>query len=617
MNDPTGMQFPLKRYYLPASLAVLTIMGLCEWGLDLWLPRDAPLLGSMVRMLLATVLVGTVCSLMYHRHRRLTNHLSAMLTHQEKLNTRFQRECKEREASGQALSDQLQFLQVLIDAIPAPIFYKNAEGIYAGCNRAFEAFLGKHRDEIVGRSVYGVSPGPQAQIYHEKDIELMRQRGHQVYESQVVYADGSLHDVIFNKAAYELEGGELGGLIGVILDITERKTLERELIEAKEQAEFYSRSKTRFLTSMSHEIRTPLNAIVGFSQVLLNRSKHETLPGEFHEFLEKIAISGQGLAKLVNDVLDISRIEAGKVEAVNEDFPLRDTIDHVLISCEPQAARRGLRFNCEFDPTLPLFICSDRGKLTQILTNLVGNAVKFAPDNTIIDIRLQKHDGEKLLIEVIDHGIGIPPEQQALIFEPFEQLDNSTGGQLRGTGLGLPITRSLAALLGGDVSVESAGSVGTCFRVELPLKIGHQKNAQSIGSDDSLPGIQGITVLIFEDNALNQALMQAFCDDHGVNAIFVADADAGISRACDIRPDMILMDIHLPGLSGIDATKRIRTIPNICDTPIIGLSAAAFSEQKAAALHAGMDDYLTKPIAFPILVATIKKHLAACPANLS
>ncbi len=567
------------------------------------------MIGLAARISLATMLVGLACYLLYRRQRRLSNHLAAMLVHQEDLSERLQRELAQHKATEQALADQLQFLQILIDAIPAPVFYKDAEGIYTGCNRAFEAFLGKSRTEIVGRSVYGVSPGPQARIYHEKDIELMRQRGHQVYESQVVYADGTLHDVVFNKAAYELEDGRLGGLIGVILDITERKTLERDLVQAKENAEFYSRSKTRFLTNMSHEIRTPLNAIVGFSQVLNYRSRGFELPQDFQEFLEKIAISGQQLAELVNDVLDISRIEAGKIEAIDENVRLSGLIDCILTSCEPQAIRQRLRMNCDIDSRLPDFIRIDRGKLSQILINLIGNAIKFSPVNEAIFIRLKKQERDSFLIEISDRGIGIAPDQQAIIFEPFEQVDKSQRGRSRGSGLGLPITRSLVELLGGTISLESNEHAGTCFKVVLPLREGKGVDPLVENNRETVQIRDGIRVLIFEDNALNQTLMQAFCDDLRLEAAFVADGREGVLMAQEMCPDMILMDVQLPGLSGIEATTQIRRNPKLCHIPIIGLSAAAFSDQQSAALEAGMNDYLTKPVAFPQLISVINKHL--------
>ncbi|WP_066961359.1 ATP-binding protein [Microbulbifer sp. Q7] len=605
-------QFPLKRYYLPGGLAVVTLLGISEWMLVLWLPRDQELLGTLARIFLAVALVGIGCYLMYRRHRRLIARLSAMLTHQESLNARYQRELLEREATELALSDQLQFLQILIDAIPAPIFYKNAKGIYTGCNRAFEVFLGKSRENIVGRSVYGVSPGPQAKIYHEKDIELMLQRGQQIYEAQVVYADGSLHDVIFNKAAYELEDGRLGGLIGVILDITDRKALERELVQAKEKAEFYSRSKTQFLTNMSHEIRTPLNGIVGFSQLLLNRSTTRDLPPEFRGFLEKIAISGQGLAELVNDVLDISRIEAGKIEAIDEDFQLRGLIKSILVSCESLAAKKSLHFSCDMDPRLPEFVRCDRGKLSQILINLMGNAIKFSPKASTIEVKFNQQTDqagtEILLIEVIDDGIGIPTEQRAVIFEPFEQVDKSADGQARGTGLGLPITRSLVELLGGEICLDGERERGTRFQVRLPLRCGSPVAPQPESDNSALAELRGIRALIVEDNALNQALMQAFCDDIGVITTFVTSGREGVEKALTIRPDLIFMDVQLPGLNGLEATREIRQLPEIRQVPIIGLSAAAFSEQRTAALEAGMDDYLTKPIAFPQLISAIRKY---------
>ncbi|MFV8781316.1 ATP-binding protein [Microbulbifer sp. SA54] len=604
----SGLQLPLSRHAAANSLAILLLMGICEWMITRWF-QDALLLGSILRILLASSAFAVITYLLYCKYHYRIEQLIAQLAHQEDLNKTYQQQLGEHETTEQALSNQLQFLQILIDAIPAPIFYKDAEGIYSGCNRAFEAFLGKPREEIVGRSVYGVSPGPQARVYHEKDMELMHQRGHQVYESSVVYADGSLHDVIFNKAAYETKDGQLGGLIGVILDITERKALERQLVQAKEKAEFYSRSKTQFLTNMSHEIRTPLNAIVGFSQLLLNRSGLINLPQEFKERLEKIAISGQRLAELVNGVLDISRIEAGKIEAVDENVHLPSLVKSILVSCEPQAVSKNLRLNSNIDLRLPETIRIDRGKLSQILINLIGNAIKFSHENTAIDLRLQYLDSERMYLEVIDHGIGIPLEQQATIFEPFEQVDKSPDGQSRGTGLGLPIARSLVELLGGSISMQSTENIGTRFRVELPLAEGDPEDQKPADKGGTLKTLDGIHLLIFEDNAVNRALMNAFCDDQNVNVTFVTDGSTGIERALEIRPDIILMDVHLPGITGIEITKKIRQIPEIRNIPIIGLSAAAFSEQQSAALSAGMDDYLTKPVAFPQLISVISKNI--------
>ena len=609
MKNPPQVQAPIPRYLVPASFAAVALLTTIEWALVTQVPQLPEAYRSITRVMVATLLVTLIVCALLQWQRKVTIKASGMLAHHQALNERYQRKLLDKEAIEMTLSDQLHFLQILIDAIPAPIFYKNAKGVYTGCNRAFESFLGKDRKDIVGHSVYGVSPGPQAKVYHEKDLELMHQRGQQVYESQVVYADGTLHDVIFNKAAYELEDGRLGGLIGVILDITERKNLERKLIDAKEEAEFYSRSKTQFLTNMSHEIRTPLNAIVGFSQVLNQRSQDVDLPGDFHRFLDKIAISGQRLAELVNDVLDISRIEAGKIEAVDEDFNLSALIRCILVSCEPQASHQGITIHCVIDEKLPDTIRSDRGKISQILINLLSNAIKFSPPNSKIDLTLSNLQDANIEIAVADQGIGIPAEQQSSVFEPFEQVDKSSRGISRGTGLGLPITRSLVELLGGEITLQSAAEAGTTFRILLPLQEGEPAVCPRSEKAEASGSLGGIRVLIFEDNTLNQVLMQAFCDDLKIHAEFVADGRKGLEIAQQIQPDLIFMDVQLPGLSGIEATKKIRQNPVLCNTPIIGLSAAAFSEQKQAALEAGMNDYLTKPIAFPQLVATMQHHL--------
>lgn len=610
MEKNTGVKLSSGFQILPAVLGVLICLGSYEWMIVNWGPENAPFMTHVARVVLATTLLGVVWYMQLQRQRRLSVRLTKLLTQQEKLNERSQRELQEREVTQRQLSDQLEFLQILVDSIPAPIFYKDNEGIYTGCNRAFEAFLGKPRKEIVGHSVYGVSPGPQAKVYHEKDLELMQQRGQQTYESQVAYADGTLHDVIFNKAAYELQDGRLGGLIGVILDISERKALEKDLVEAKETAEFYSRSKTQFLTNMSHEIRTPLNAIVGFSQILQGRSDSINLPKEFTDIFGKISISGQRLAELVNDVLDISRIEAGKVEIVEEDFSLPNLINCILVSCEPQATQKNLNIHCSIDTSLPEFIRGDRGKLSQILINLMGNAIKFSPDNAEIRLTLKKVSEKHLQFEVIDEGIGIPAEQQAIIFEPFEQADKSQKGQSRGTGLGLPITRSLVELLGGNIELKCSDTIGgACFQVCLPLQYGQVTPPLEQEYTTSNFEFSGKRVLIFEDNPMNQALMHAFCEDLKLHATFTANGYEGIDLAKKIQPDLIFMDIQLPGLDGIQATLQVRQHPKLKDIPVIGLSAAAFSDQRDDALAAGMNDYITKPIALPQLAQSIHKCL--------
>ncbi|WP_077400529.1 ATP-binding protein [Microbulbifer agarilyticus] len=610
MENNTGVKLSSGFQMLPAVVGVLVCLGSYEWLIVNWGPENTSLLTSIARVVLAATLLGVVWHMQLRRQRRLSDRLAKLLIQQEKLNEQSQRELQEREITQRQLSDQLEFLQILVDSIPAPIFYKDSEGIYTGCNRAFEAFLGKPREEIVGHSVYGVSPGPQAKVYHEKDLELMQQRGHQTYESQVVYADGTLHDVIFNKAAYELQDGRLGGLIGVILDISERKALEKDLVEAKETAEFYSRSKTQFLTNMSHEIRTPLNAIVGFSQILQGRSDSINLPKEFTDILGKISISGQRLAELVNDVLDISRIEAGKVEIIEEDFSLPNLINCILVSCEPQATQKNLHIQSSIDTSLPEFIRSDRGKLSQILINLMGNAIKFSPDNGEIRLDLINIAEKHIQIEVIDEGIGITAEQQDIIFEPFEQVDKSQRGQSRGTGLGLPITRSLVELLGGKIELKCSDTTcGACFQIYLPLQYGQVTPPLEQEYTASNFEFSGKRVLIFEDNPMNQALMHAFCEDLKLHATFTANGHEGIDLAKKIQPDLIFMDIQLPGLDGIQATLQVRQHPRLKDIPVIGLSAAAFSDQRDDALAAGMNEYITKPIALPQLVQSIRKCL--------
>ena len=376
----------------------------------------------------------------------------------------------EKKRLDEALQHQYNFLQTLMDAIPSPVFYKDDKGRYLGCNTVFEKYFGIPKDRITGKSVYDLSPRELAVVYDGMDRELYARGGIQVYESQVAdHSSGMLLDVIYNKATFYNIDGTLGGIVGVILDITERKKMEKNLIEAKQAADAANRAKSVFLANMSHEIRTPMNAILGFSQLL---QLDTVITPQQKQYLETINRSGEHLLSVINDILEMSKIEAGRGTLNPASFDLHLLLDDLEWMFKLRTRAKNIELSVEWDGAVPRLIVTDEGKLRQVLINLLGNAVKFT-DRGGIQVRLRVR-GESpsplaLEVEVEDTGPGISEEEMGQLFRPFQQtaVGTKTGG---GTGLGLAISQQFVRLMGGDISVRSQVGKGSVFCFTIPLQ---------------------------------------------------------------------------------------------------------------------------------------------------
>ncbi|MCX8110259.1 MAG: PAS domain S-box protein, partial [Syntrophorhabdaceae bacterium] len=378
------------------------------------------------------------------------------------------------------LLEQINFLQVLIDTIPAPIFYKDRGGLYLGCNKAFEAYLGLPKEKILGRPVFEITDKDIAEKYHKMDTELFKNPGKQIYETQVKYPDGSKHFVVFNKATYMNRNNEVAGIVGVILDITELKKIQTDLIKAKEEAELANNAKSEFLASMSHEIRTPMNAIIGMTELLLDT--HLT-PEQF-KYVKVLHDAGESLLNLINDILDISKIESGQIELEDIDFDLLDLIERLFDVLSLKAHEKNIELLYMIDPDVPLYLIGDPTRLRQVLVNLIGNAIKFTEKGEVVLSISMSKGSEKidkkarskevktenshitpeyavLLFSVKDTGIGIPDDKLGLIFEKFTQADTSTTRKYGGTGLGLAISKRIVEIMGGKIWAESRLGEGT------------------------------------------------------------------------------------------------------------------------------------------------------------
>ncbi|UFN49954.1 response regulator [Roseomonas sp. OT10] len=402
-----------------------------------------------------------------------------------------------------------------------------------------------------------------------------------------------------------------GRILATHSDISDLKRQQRETAEARDAAARASQAKSVFLAMMSHEIRTPMNGILGMTSLLLETPLDEVQRG----YAEAAQKSASALLTIINDVLDVSKLEAGKLRLEAIVFDLAELAEDAVALLAPRARQRGLELSCRIDPTLRRAFIGDPTRLRQVLLNLLSNAVKFTSEGRV-EVALLPDEAQpgQVRFEVLDTGIGFEPAVAGRLFDMFEQADGSIARRFGGTGLGLSISRHLVELMGGRIGAESRGGGGSRFWFSVPLEPASGVPALAVGAAP-VPGLAAPAepreVLVVEDNPTNQIIAETILRKAGFQVRVAVDGASALACVSASWPDLILMDLQLPDMDGYEVTRRIRAaMPFGRTLPIIALTASAMEEDRQRCLDGGMDDYLTKPFKLPALLAAVDRWLA-------
>ena len=514
---------------------------------------------------------------------------------------RLQRQNEKLEEMVQEKTKQLQKSEQLFRLISE----NAADLILLLNNNAFIQYVSPSSKNLLGHSQIELTGKDLTELVHSEDLskfeEMMTDLAKRETTAQDEFRlrrDDDTWVTFIGSGSGVKESDGTRSIILVAHDISKRKETEQALIEAKNQAETANQAKSQFLASMSHELRTPLNAILGFAQLL---NKDTEIPERDREYVSIMYKSGEHLLSMINEILDLSKIEAGRVEIIEEPVRIRPFMEDIINMFAIKAKEKGLELHHSFHENLPEGILVDHNKLRQICINLIGNAIKYTEEGEVdIGVVMADTSSPKLRVDISDTGVGISKTDREFIFDPFHQARDNVA---QGTGLGLPISLKLANMLGGTIEVESTPGEGSTFTVVLPLKqIGEQeldalKPKMRTGK---VVGYQGsdeleVTALVVDDVPENRSLTNAMLEGAGIRSVEAENGKIAITMYKEHRPDFIVMDIVMPVMDGKQSMKEIRELPGGKETPIIALTASSLDHARKELLEFGFDSYIAKP----------------------
>lgn len=523
-----------------------------------------------------------------------------------------------RDVTSQKLASK--YARSLIEASLDPLFTINLQGKITDLNNASVKIIGVSREDIIGTDFFGYFTEPEKakEVYQDVFANGF------VTDFPLTIRDGKLTDVLFNGSIYKDDRGNMQGVVVVARDITDQKKIETQLNEAivfaemateiaemaKSKAETSTliaetavRAKQQFLSNMSHEIRTPMNAIIGFTKVLLKSD----LTAKQKEYLSAIKMSGDALIVLINDILDLAKVDAGKMVFEKIPFKMELSISAMLHLFETKIQEKNLKLVVDYDKTIPDVLLGDPVRLHQIILNLVSNAVKFTTKGKIyVSVRLLSNndDNANIQFSIKDTGIGISDEKIGKIFENFQQASSDTSRLYGGTGLGLAIVKQLVESQCGTIQVVSKVNEGSTFSFVLNFQKTDEEASEEIIDEELDDEIKNLKVLVVEDIPLNQLLMKTLLDDFGFDRDIADNGKIAVEKLKTKAYDIILMDLQMPEMNGFEATAYIRNEMH-SDIPIIALTADVTTVDLAKCKAVGMNDYIAKPVDERILYSKI------------
>jgi PAS domain S-box-containing protein len=534
-----------------------------------------------------------------------------------------------RKRTEEALRNSEALYQSLVASLPMNMLRKDRDGRFTFANQLFCQELGRPLEEILGKTDFDFFPAELAAKYRQDDLRVMETgRVFEDVEEHLKPNGDRLYVQVLKSPVYDFRG-RVVGVQGIFWDVTDRKRAEEAMHKAREAAEAASRAKSEFLANVSHEIRTPMNGILGMTELALDTD----LTREQREYLQMVKASADSLLTVINDILDYSKIEAGKLELDPVPFNLRDSLGDTMRALAVRAHKKGLELACHVAPDVPLCVVGDPVRLRQIAVNLVGNAIKFTEQGEVVvavamqnaECRMQNESPSEILhsafcilhFEVRDTGIGVPADKQPQLFQPFVQADSSMTRKYGGTGLGLAISAKLVGLMGGRVWLESAPGRGSTFH--FTARFGVPAEEPQPARPPEPPALHGLRVLVVDDNATNRRILEEMLTNWRMRPVAAGSGREALERMREASAQgepfpLILLDAMMPGMDGFSLAKEIQRHPELGGATVMMLSSSGWSADSTRCRELGLAAYLMKPVKQSDLLDAILTSLGAAAA---